>query len=94
MQLGTQRMNATSNTPWCVQPSSPTRPARFAKPIDGMLLQKLAESHDLLVTVEECVLAGSFGSAVGEVLLDRGIHFEKGLQDRERLCGILRRGEQ
>ena len=38
--------------------------ARFAKPIDAGLMAQLAAEHDLLVTVEEGVLAGGFGSAV------------------------------
>jgi 1-deoxy-D-xylulose-5-phosphate synthase len=46
--------------------------ARFAKPLDRELLQSLAASHELLVTVEENVLAGGFGSAVLEQLSDSG----------------------
>ena len=46
--------------------------ARFAKPIDAGLLAQLAAEHDLLVTVEEGVLAGGFGSAVWETLNDAG----------------------
>ena len=46
--------------------------ARFAKPLDGELLHSLAASHELLVTVEENVLAGGFGSAVLEQLSDSG----------------------
>ena len=42
--------------------------ARFAKPIDAGLMAQLAAEHDLLVTVEEGVLAGGFGSAVWETL--------------------------
>src|SRR3954449_10894140 len=46
--------------------------ARFAKPLDELLLRSLAADHDLLVTVEEGVLAGGFGSAVWECLSDEG----------------------
>jgi 1-deoxy-D-xylulose-5-phosphate synthase len=46
--------------------------ARFAKPLDAGLVSALAAEHDLLVTVEENVLAGGFGSAVVEHLSDRG----------------------
>ena len=46
--------------------------ARFAKPLDTGLLAQLAAEHDLLVTVEEGVLAGGFGSAVWESLSDGG----------------------
>jgi 1-deoxy-D-xylulose-5-phosphate synthase len=47
--------------------------ARFAKPIDAGLAAQLAAEHELLVTVEEGVLAGGFGSAVWETLSDTGI---------------------
>ncbi|MGD1059220.1 MAG: 1-deoxy-D-xylulose-5-phosphate synthase [Solirubrobacteraceae bacterium] len=47
--------------------------ARFAKPIDAGLMAQLAAEHDLLVTVEEGVLAGGFGSAVWETLNDAGV---------------------
>ncbi|MGZ4296799.1 MAG: 1-deoxy-D-xylulose-5-phosphate synthase [Solirubrobacteraceae bacterium] len=47
--------------------------ARFAKPIDAGLAAQLAAEHDLLVTVEEGVLAGGFGSAVWETLSDAGL---------------------
>jgi 1-deoxy-D-xylulose-5-phosphate synthase len=43
---------------------------RFAKPLDGEMLDKLAADHELLVTVEENVLAGGFGSGVLEHLED------------------------
>jgi 1-deoxy-D-xylulose-5-phosphate synthase len=46
--------------------------ARFAKPLDGELLLELAARHELLVLVEENVLAGGFGSAVLEHLSDSG----------------------
>jgi 1-deoxy-D-xylulose-5-phosphate synthase len=46
--------------------------ARFAKPIDAGLVAQLAAEHDLLVTVEEGVLAGGFGSAVWETLNETG----------------------
>ncbi len=44
--------------------------ARFAKPLDAELILRLADNHDLLVTVEENVLSGGFGAAVAELLLD------------------------
>jgi 1-deoxy-D-xylulose-5-phosphate synthase len=46
--------------------------ARFARPIDAGLMAQLAAEHDLLVTVEEGVLAGGFGSAVWETLNETG----------------------
>ena len=41
---------------------------RFVKPLDEELIIDIADSHDLLVTIEEHVIAGGAGSAVGEVL--------------------------
>jgi 1-deoxy-D-xylulose-5-phosphate synthase len=46
--------------------------ARYAKPLDGRLLSELATGHQLLVTIEENVLAGGFGSAALEHLADTG----------------------
>lgn len=44
--------------------------ARFVKPLDTELVERLAVSHDLIVTIEEGVLQGGFGSAVIEYLED------------------------
>jgi 1-deoxy-D-xylulose-5-phosphate synthase len=41
---------------------------RFVKPLDEELVKDLASRHDLLVTVEENVIAGGAGSAVLEAL--------------------------
>ena len=41
---------------------------RFVKPIDGNLITQLADSHDLLVTIEENAIQGGAGSAVNEYL--------------------------
>ncbi|MGI8462050.1 MAG: 1-deoxy-D-xylulose-5-phosphate synthase [Solirubrobacterales bacterium] len=49
--------------------------ARFAKPLDGELIERLAAEHDLVVTIEENVLAGGFGSGVLE-------HVEDAFADR------------
>jgi 1-deoxy-D-xylulose-5-phosphate synthase len=60
--------------------------ARFAKPIDTGLMAQLAAEHDLLVTVEEGVLTGGFGSAVWETLNETGTRIPRilrvGLPDR------------
>jgi 1-deoxy-D-xylulose-5-phosphate synthase len=59
--------------------------ARFAKPIDAGLAAQLAAEHEILVTVEEGVLAGGFGSAVWETLSDTGVApriLRVGLPDR------------
>lgn len=42
--------------------------ARFAKPLDEAMLRDLTEQMDLIITMEENVLAGGFGSAVLEFL--------------------------
>ncbi len=44
--------------------------ARFAKPLDETLVEQLAAEHELVVTIEENVLPGGFGSAVLEHLED------------------------
>jgi 1-deoxy-D-xylulose-5-phosphate synthase len=44
--------------------------ARFAKPLDANLAERLAREHELVVTIEENVLPGGFGSAVLDHLED------------------------
>ncbi|HEX2414009.1 MAG TPA: 1-deoxy-D-xylulose-5-phosphate synthase [Thermoleophilaceae bacterium] len=46
---------------------------RFAKPLDAELVEALVADHDLVVTVEENVLAGGFGSGVVEHLADHDL---------------------
>jgi 1-deoxy-D-xylulose-5-phosphate synthase len=46
---------------------------RFIKPLDSPLLCSLARELGRVVTIEENVLAGGFGSAVVELLHDRGL---------------------
>jgi 1-deoxy-D-xylulose-5-phosphate synthase len=58
---------------------------RFIKPLDGALIESLCETHDLVVTLEENVIAGGAGSAVTEYLNERGIAqplLQLGLPDR------------
>ncbi|MDX6633171.1 MAG: 1-deoxy-D-xylulose-5-phosphate synthase [Solirubrobacterales bacterium] len=60
---------------------------RFAKPLDGELAEKLARDHELILTLEENVLPGGFGSAVLEHLeetigADRARVMRVGLPDR------------
>jgi 1-deoxy-D-xylulose-5-phosphate synthase len=45
---------------------------RFVKPIDSQAILETADSHELLVTIEENVIAGGAGSAVGECLAASG----------------------
>lgn len=46
---------------------------RFVKPLDEALIQELAAQHELLVTVEDNVVSGGAGSAVGEYLHAQGL---------------------
>lgn len=47
---------------------------RFVKPLDEQLLIQIADSHDILVTLEDNVVAGGAGSAVNEFLQSRQIN--------------------
>jgi 1-deoxy-D-xylulose-5-phosphate synthase len=58
---------------------------RFAKPLDTELVRRLAREHELLVTIEENVLPGGFGSAVLE-------HLEDALADPAARARVLRIG--
>ncbi len=46
---------------------------RFVKPLDAALISDLARQHSRIITVEENVLQGGFGSAVLECLNDAGV---------------------
>ncbi len=46
---------------------------RFVKPLDEALVRQLADSHELLVTVEENSIMGGAGSAVAEFLAGQAI---------------------
>ncbi|HEY2335362.1 MAG TPA: 1-deoxy-D-xylulose-5-phosphate synthase [Solirubrobacterales bacterium] len=59
--------------------------ARFAKPLDAELLERLALGHDLVVTVEENVLPGGFGSGVLDHLEDA---FADRPEDRARVLRV------
>jgi 1-deoxy-D-xylulose-5-phosphate synthase len=50
--------------------------ARFAKPLDATRLVEIASRIPRIVTVEEHVVAGGFGSAVAELLSERGAAVE------------------
>ncbi|HYW04854.1 MAG TPA: 1-deoxy-D-xylulose-5-phosphate synthase [Gammaproteobacteria bacterium] len=58
---------------------------RFVKPLDHEMIRQLASEHEMLVTVEDNVVAGGAGSAVGEYLSAARIHVDLlniGLPDR------------
>jgi 1-deoxy-D-xylulose-5-phosphate synthase len=46
---------------------------RFVKPVDRELAFRLATTHDLVVTIEENVVAGGAGAAVAEALAAEGV---------------------
>jgi 1-deoxy-D-xylulose-5-phosphate synthase len=54
--------------------------ARFAKPLDADLITRLAREHEVVITIEEGAIGG-FGSAVLQLLSDRGV-FDRGLKFR------------
>ena len=58
---------------------------RYVKPLDTDMILEMASSHDILVTIEENMVAGGAGSAVNEVLALHGRHLKilnYGLPDR------------
>ncbi len=46
---------------------------RFVKPLDAALVAQLADSHDMVVTIEEGCVMGGAGSAVAEAMAAAGI---------------------
>ncbi|MDP9188555.1 MAG: 1-deoxy-D-xylulose-5-phosphate synthase, partial [Actinomycetota bacterium] len=58
---------------------------RFAKPLDAELIEKLAADNELMVTLEENVLSGGFGSGVLE-------HVEDAFAGRSNRARVLRVG--
>ncbi len=67
---GVQVALARGRDPRRPRPQPTVADARFAKPLDAELLERLALDHELVVTIEENVLPGGFGSAVLEHLED------------------------
>jgi 1-deoxy-D-xylulose-5-phosphate synthase len=58
---------------------------RFVKPLDTRMILDAARHHDLLVTLEENVVAGGAGAAVGELLAEHRVSvplLTLGLPDR------------
>jgi 1-deoxy-D-xylulose-5-phosphate synthase len=45
---------------------------RFVKPLDEELIERMADSHSLIITLEENAIAGGAGSAVSEHLASKG----------------------
>ncbi|MEK6276896.1 MAG: 1-deoxy-D-xylulose-5-phosphate synthase [Actinomycetota bacterium] len=58
---------------------------RFAKPLDTELVRRLAREHELVVTIEENVVPGGFGSAVLE-------HLEDAIADPGSRARVMRVG--
>lgn len=47
---------------------------RFVKPLDTALLHQIATSHQQIITIEDGCIAGGFGSAVSEFILENELH--------------------
>jgi 1-deoxy-D-xylulose-5-phosphate synthase len=73
---------------------------RYAKPIDTEMLQRVLTNFTLVVTVEENVLKGGFGSEVAEYCVDRGFPNSQIIRlgipdyfiehgDKQKLCGAI-----
>ncbi len=45
---------------------------RFVKPLDTELIERIAQSHDLIITLEENVIPGGAGAGIAEHLLSTG----------------------
>jgi 1-deoxy-D-xylulose-5-phosphate synthase len=57
--------------------------ARFVKPLDVELLEEIAATHEVIVTIEDHALEGGFGSAVVEALPGAAARIERiGIPDR------------
>jgi 1-deoxy-D-xylulose-5-phosphate synthase len=81
VQVGLQAAEILRNTG--LEPT--VADGRFAKPLDEVLVEKLAADHDLIVTIEENVLPGGFGSAVLE-------HLEDTVADGSERARVMRVG--
>ena len=44
--------------------------ARFLKPMDETLLHEMLKKHDKIVTIEDNVVSGGFGSRINKFILD------------------------
>jgi 1-deoxy-D-xylulose-5-phosphate synthase len=60
--------------------------ARFVKPLDEDLIIKVVENHQIVITVEDHTEVGGFGSAILELLVDKGVNTKNirkmGIPDR------------
>jgi 1-deoxy-D-xylulose-5-phosphate synthase len=59
--------------------------ARFAKPLDGDLILRLARAHEILITIEEGAIGG-FGAHVLQFLAENGALEQRGFKAR---CMVL-----
>ncbi|GAA3651389.1 1-deoxy-D-xylulose-5-phosphate synthase [Asaccharospora irregularis] len=50
--------------------------SRFLKPIDEELLHRILKSHKKLVTIEDNVIAGGFGSVINKFILDNNYNVD------------------
>jgi len=60
--------------------------ARFVKPLDEELIIKVVENHQIVITIEDHTEVGGFGSAILELLVDKGVNTKNirkmGIPDR------------
>ncbi|MBT7213306.1 MAG: 1-deoxy-D-xylulose-5-phosphate synthase, partial [Candidatus Scalindua sp.] len=60
--------------------------ARFSKPLDEELIIEVVENHQIVITVEDHAEVGGFGSAILELLVDKGANTKNihkmGIPDR------------
>ncbi|MFH1214593.1 MAG: 1-deoxy-D-xylulose-5-phosphate synthase, partial [Candidatus Neomarinimicrobiota bacterium] len=48
--------------------------ARFVKPLDTEMLQKIAQNHKLIITIEENSIIGGFGEQVSRYYINQNMH--------------------
>ncbi len=64
------------------------------KPLDEEMLEKMLNSHDAVVTIEEHSLIGGFGGAVVEWVVDQNLDANKIIRFGTKDCFLHRVGEQ
>jgi transketolase len=64
------------------------------KPLDGEMLEKMLNSHDAVVTIEEHSLIGGFGGAVVEWVVDQNLDAKKIIRFGTKDYFLHRVGEQ
>jgi len=63
---------------------------RFVKPVDEKLIDEIAQTHSIIITIEDNAIVGGAGSAVGEYILSEGYNTKVkmlGLPDKFTMHG-------